>query len=224
MSVAIDVVGTKQSFAVSSSATYTGLTTSGSLSNGCIVAVVNLGSTSVTGVTASWGSQAMTQVINAGGTPGNLFIFVLTGVTSFGNQNLTISWATATTNAFVSAMSFTGVNQASPCPNPNTASGTGTAPSVNITSSSGEYVVASISANSFPPNLNSVSGTQWWIDNTSCAQGANYTTGASSVTMSGVLSASSPWTVVGTDIAAAAGGVTADDRAFQSAIQVVSLW
>src|SRR5579864_5829846 len=104
-------------------------------------------------------------------------------------------------------MSFTGVNQTTPFPNPNSATGTSTAPSVNITSATGEYVLAAMTANSFPPNLNSVNNTQLYIDSSSFAQGANYATGLASVTMSGTLSASSAWTILGTDISAAGAAV-----------------
>lgn len=155
--VAIDVVGTEQ---VSSSGTafnYSGLTTGAGLSNGGIVATLVFNSSLVTGITATWGGQTMTQIGSCVGvSPGFLCLFGITGISNFGAQTLAISWGGTSTIVTVDAMSFTGVNQTTPFPHPNSATGTSTAPSVNITSSAGEYVIAAMNANSFPPNLNSV--------------------------------------------------------------------
>lgn len=204
--VAIDATGTKQVSTSVQTFNYTGLTTNTGLSNAGIVVIANFTTGTVTGVSATWAGQSMTPIGSCtGGNPGLVCLFGLVGISTLGAQTLALSW-TGNSVVTVDAMSFTGVNQSTPFPNPNSATGTGTAISVNITSASGEYVLAGMTANSFPPNLNSVNNTQLYIDNSSFAQGANYATGAASVTMSGTLSASSAWTILGTDIAAAGGG------------------
>src|ERR1700733_11964938 len=157
--VAVDVAGTKQVSTSGTTFTYTGLTTGLALSNGGIVVSLNFAGAAVTGVTATWAGQSMTAIGSCvGGSPGFICLFGITGITNFGAQNLVVNWGG--TSTIVTAVSFTGVNHTTPFPNPNSSSGTGTTISVNITSAAGEYVVAAMTANTFPPNLNSVNNTQ----------------------------------------------------------------
>jgi hypothetical protein len=215
MAVALDVAGTEidSTPGGTSPATYTGLTTSGSLSNGAIVAMVFMGNKTITSgtMTVTWGSQSMTfipgtQVTSSGGF-GIITFWGLVGVTVFGNQTLTVSWTGGTNNNNFAccACSWTGVNQtggATSFPNGNTAGATSAAPAVTITSATGDAVMAAFA--DLAAAFTATNNTNLFLDsnmtNINCA--GLRAAGAASVSCTGTIGVSDTWIASGTDIAA----------------------
>ena len=215
MAVAIDATGTEVvtpggSFTCS----YNALTSTASAN--AIILLVAFGGTGVLTPTAVWdaagANQSMTLVASVvGSSIANLAIFGLIAPSSFGNKTITISWTNAGSGNYAVALSLTGVNQTSTAAafkNSVSSSASTTTNSVVVTSAVGDMTFALHSADTFTPTLTSVNGTQIFIDNTSFAAGANYATGAATVTLTSNWSASSLVYSLGIDVAGSAGADT----------------
>jgi hypothetical protein len=210
MAVAFDAAGTEGKATVlgTTGISYTGLTVGASLSNGALV-VVLVSDANVSSPVAVWDNGGTNQAMTLIGTTSFTFeqvnVFGLVNPIS-GNKTLKVTWNAVTSEMYIGAASWSGVDQtggATSFAHYNGASGTSTAPSVAITSATGNAVMAGIGQTQF---LNSVSGTVLWaIDNggPNIGVGIFRSAGAASVTMSGVISVSTDWAIGGVDIVAA---------------------
>lgn len=234
MGAVIDAVGTEGKSTVlgTTGISYTGLTVGASLTNGALV-VGLVSDITVTSAAVVWDSGGTNQSMTViGSTPntlggGAVQFFGLVNPVS-GNKTLKVTWNAVTAEMYIGAASWTGVNQsggASSFTHYNGTEGTTAAPSIVITSATGNAVMAAIGHTS---NLNSVSGTLLWaIDNTgpNIGVGIFRSAGAATVTMSGVLGAAAGWTIAGVDIVAAAGAVLASRATnINQAISRASNW
>lgn len=194
------------------SATHGNLTVGSSLSNGALLFIAVFDTQTVSNVALHWDSagtnQAMTLIGSqvSTGAHGFAFLFGLLAPTS-GNKTLNCTWTTAA-EVSLFGCSWTGVDQTSVAvafPHFNSAVGSSTAPSVTITSATGNAVVGAFS---HQDPLSSVNNTQLYIDNGpsnfNCA--GNRAAGAASVAMSAVDGASAGWAAIGVDILAAGAG------------------
>ena len=196
--VAVDATGTANVASASgvTSANFSNLTIGGS-ANALIVTLVSDGdaTTAITSPSATWDNGGTNQTMTllghqtGDGVGGHLtdsvWIFGLRAPTT-GNKTLHISW-TNTSQVFIDAVSFTGVNQTSDAAAFSNFNSTGnnaaSSLSVNITSAVGNIVVGGHLLDG--TTINTVSGTQVYIDNSGVnVDGAmNNDTGAATVTL-----------------------------------------
>lgn len=148
--------------------------TIGTKSNRALVVTVAWSSTAPTGVSITWGGQALTNITAANsvnGTAGNTAIYVLLNPAS-GTQTLAGSW-TGARDFYVFGQAFTGVDQtgiATSFINGSHPIGTSAVAQVNTLTAVGNMAV---SAFSVAGTINSVtSGTPAFIDNTQTAKAA----------------------------------------------------
>lgn len=224
MAVAIDVAGTEVlgGLASSSPQTYTGLTTGGSLSNGCVTFVVMYDNLAVTGTAATWDGVACTLIASqnsTGGTFGRVELWGLSPIgTHTGNKTFSITFTGGTAQLVIQGLSWTGANQTggtttfnhsvAATANTNTATG-------DVISQTGDAVFAGyVCANQ---TMSALTGVTLFNDNTpnSYIAAASRTSGAALVTMSATLSGISIWAMAGANIqqpsTASTAGATAMD-------------
>lgn len=212
MAVAVDAVSSAETQSASvTTATHTNLTIGASLSNGALI--VGAGwDTKITAPNMHWDStgtnQSMTllgTIINTAGVEGTVALFGLRNPTS-GNKTLSTSWTTASIVCLF-GISFTGVDQTSDAAafmHFNSATGNSAAPSVTITSATGNIIVGA-----FVPGSNTTDWTS--VNNTTLCLvigdmlAMNRAAGAASVAMSGVIP-TDQWAAIGIDVAAAGAG------------------
>ena len=119
-----------------------------------------------------------------------------------GANNVVVSFSSVV-DAACGAVSFTGARQttASLTGTQATATGTSTAPSVNVSSAPGEIVVDTLSSDVGDPDTVGAGQTERWNASSPEADGAGSTeAGAATVTMSWTLGASVPWALVGVGV------------------------
>jgi hypothetical protein len=214
MTVSTDALGTqKDSASTVTSFNYTNITV-GSSSNRALIFILGTsgGAAAATSPAATWdnggSNQAMTLLTNVAATSdgnhGVVWLFGLRNPTS-GAKTLAVSWTTASTYA-ACARSYNGVDQSSDAnafKNRTTnAAATGTSASLTVTSAVGDFAV-----NGFLTSGAAGSGnqTQIFLDtNPTDDVGGQEVTGAASISFTWGIGASSPWAMVGCDIAAAA--------------------
>ncbi len=182
-------------------------------SNLALVLTLNFGSNAVSGITAVWDqggtNQSMTQLVlaqNVSPGVGSSAIFGLRNPTVGSSLTLRVSWTT-TSEVFIAAICFAGVDQTSNVAAfPHTASYTvaGSGQTVSLTSATGNMVVGCQTATG---SQGTPTGTTIYDDHFSGAiinAQAEYDNGASSVNVgsSGVINQS----IAAVDVAAAAGG------------------
>ena len=207
--VAFDAKATSDTYLSNSASTITNTTlTVGSGPNRALIATYMTNSTSPV-VSCSWDSagtpQTMTKLITTslGGGGGSSVIFGLRNPTS-GNKTLSCS-TDGPSQQFLSAVSFTGVNQTSDgaaFPNTNGVSGTGTAISNTVTSATNDMTVDASSNNGW--NYSAPTQTQLYIDNsgTSTNSASSYASGAVTVTFGWTQqNSAAKWTDSAVDIA-----------------------
>jgi len=210
MAVAVDAVSTveTQSAGGITTETHTNLTVGASLSNGALIFGVAW-DVKITSPNAHWDStgtnQAMTLIgtIDTTGTNGTVAIFGLRNPTS-GNKTFSTSWTTAST-CMIFGISFTGVDQTSDAAafaHFNSATGNSTAPSVTITSATGNIIVGAFVNDSNVIDWTSVNNTTLCV-NAGNQLAMNRAAGAASVAMSGVLGSGDAWAATGIDVVAA---------------------
>lgn len=215
MAVAVDAVSSAatQSGLGVTTFTHTNLTIGASLSNGALIFGVVFDAT-ITSPNAHWDSTGTNQLMTLLGTVSisanaMIALFGLRNPTS-GNKTFSTSWTTAT-SCTVFGISFTGVDQTSNAAafkNFNSATGTSTAPSVTITSATGDAVVAWFMHDNGSFDFSSLNNTTLYNGSGVNSGAANRAAGAASVAMSSVLTGSDIWGALGVDVAAAvaAGG------------------
>lgn len=199
--VTVNAVGTETYHTAVTTLNYVGITVAAG-SHLALVLTINFGSSTVSGVTAVWDSggsnQAMTQIVIRQSAQASSVIFGLRNPTA-GNKTLLISW-TGSSELYVAAVSFAGVNQTSDgAAFPHSNSGIN-AQTIAITSANGNKVVGCQASGSSQGNT---TGTQLYNDHTSGviinAQG-EYDNGAASVTIGSTSGTNA--TLVAVDVAA----------------------
>lgn len=208
MAVAIDVVGTEvlSGAGLASPRTYTGLTTGGSLSNGCVTFIVCFGGNAKTGLAATWDGVACTLIasINTGGGFGTTTVWGLSPIgTHTGNKTFSISWTDTADQTTIQGQSWTGADQTGGTTTFNhnlTATGNSGTASGAITSATGDAVLAGFSVSG--DTFTGTSGTNIFIENGAANTGTAglRDAGAASVTVSGTILFGSNWGVAGTNI------------------------
>jgi hypothetical protein len=208
-SVAIDAVGPSASGTSASGAsslTWSHTVTS-SGSNLALVVGVGVGVNADTGMTLSvtYNSMPMASVglVHADNqSAGFVQMFCLAAPTS-GAHTVAITLSGGTAVLIGGSISFTGVNQSSPCKNAVTASSNSTSVSVSVTSAPGDMVVdVAGTGTSISSSTKSIA----WLQNVNSGTGdsnaaQSTAAGASSVTM-GYTGPNDYWGIVGVDIAA----------------------
>lgn len=159
-------------------------------SNLLLVVGVGVGSTNDASVTTTvkYNNVSMTsagKMHSNNGTNGYVELFYLVNPTTGANTAVVTS-NTSVTSLEGGSISFTGVDQTTPVSNATTAAGSGTTPTVNVSSATGNMVVDAV-VNGSP--IASSSQTNRWLNNwsnSSAAGNAAQSTaaGAASVTMS----------------------------------------
>ncbi len=230
MAVAVDAVSSAatQSGASVTTFTHTNLTVGASLSNGALIFGVAF-ETAVTSPTAHWDSTGTNQLMTllgtvnvVGGANETIALFGLRNPTS-GNKTFSTSWTTAT-GCTVFGISFTGVDQTSDAAafkNVNSAHATSTAPSVTITSATGDIVVAWFAHDNGSADFSSLNNTTLYNGSGVNDGAANRAAGAASVAMSAVLTVSDFWAAIGVDVAAAGAGAAFMARPTKPILQAV---
>lgn len=119
--------------------------TQGSLTNGYIVVGIVTYSSIPPTVSVTYDGTAMTQIASAAGLPSHARLFGLAvGSKAGGTYNAVVTWGTSGAGEnyeLVGVSSFSGVNQSTPVGTAGTATGTSTAPTVNVSSATGEVVI-----------------------------------------------------------------------------------
>ncbi|HSX28216.1 MAG TPA: hypothetical protein VLF60_02090 [Candidatus Saccharimonadales bacterium] len=211
MAIAFDAVG--PSSAGTGTANTTSITWNHTCTGSNLLLVVGVGvgsglATTTTSVT--YNSVSMTsagKVYSDNQTDGYVELFYLAGPAT--GSNAVVVTCSVAKDLTGGSMSFTGVDQSTPVTNAVTAFGTGTAPSVTVTSASGNVVIdAAVSGSAF----SSSGQTLRWNKNLNVTSGAGNSAqstanGASSVTMS-YTTPSDWWGIVGANIVAGATSTT----------------
>jgi len=196
---AVAVDSTSHTFA--NSATHTWSHTVGAGSNRVLVVGVSNRDGTRTVSTVTYGGVALTRIglQNGAGTANRVELWrLIAPATGTANIIVTLSGSTETV---AGAVSYTGVDQTTPFGTFASASGTSTAPSVAVTSASGEVVMDVVAANGDSDGATVGTGqTQRWNDFTGTGggdiHGAGSTEpGAASVTMAWTLVASKAWAI-----------------------------
>lgn len=219
MAVAFDAKVTITADTTGATSLSTSTLTVGSGSNRALIAFVGFSQGSIpAGLSCTWDSggsnQSMTQVASVVDGAGShvIVIFGLVNPVS-GAKVLRAAW-TASLEAHLSAVSFTGVDQTggvTSFPHANSATATSTSASVTITSATGNMVVAACEQDSFV--FTSTNGTTIDLDTGSpgpqAAMASLYNNGAATVACTAAWGGGSVVnSIVGCDILAAGGGVT----------------
>ena len=174
-----------------------------------VCALITSGSTTITSVKwdTAGANQSMTLIKTATSSDSvcRVYLYGLVNPTPGASKLVTAIWTTSST-CEINAIAFTGVNQAggvTSFANSVAADATGTAVSTGaITSKVGDIVCGSFGQNT--GSVSSIASTTWFTDATHFGCGGNYATGASTVTLSAVVSASANWAYAGVDVVAAA--------------------
>ncbi len=116
-----------------------------------------------------------------------------------GLNTVQVTWSGGGVNGVIGAISFTGVNQTTPLGTFASATGTSTAPSVNVTSAAGEIVVDTVVGAGGTLTVDP-SQTQRWNLTSTVRGGGSTEAGAATVTMSWTLSASNSWSIGGVSV------------------------
>jgi hypothetical protein len=152
--------------------------------------------------------QALTQIVKV--VNGTLALAQLWGLVNPTSGNKTLRWTNSATvnEVFLNATAVTGANQTggvTTFPNSTTNTGTSTAPSITITSASGNMT---IDAGAGPQVISAPTQTQIYVDNGGSATSAwaSRAAGAPSNVHGWTLAGSVAWAACGTDIAAVAAG------------------
>lgn len=188
--------------------------TVGSGSNRGLVCLVSMGLHTPTSEALVWDSggsnQSMTQLLAANNTStqGRVEVWGLVAPTS-GAKVAKFTWNAATSDVVLDCLSFTGVDQtggATSFPHSTSATGTGTATSLAVTSATGNYTVevGSNNTNVYTAQTQTLAFRENGANDIG-AQG-QYATGAATVTHGGTIASSAAWVSGGTDILAAGGG------------------
>lgn len=209
MAVAFDALGPGSSGAGTGNVTNISWShTCGSGSNRLLVVGIGMGGSNA-GVTISvtYGASTLTSAgqINSNNQPdGFAQLFYLIAPSSGANTITVTNTGGQQRDLTGGSLSFTGVDQTTPLANTNTNFGSGTNPTVTITSASGNMVVDAVVCGS--PLISSGQTLQWMNNlngNTGAGNAAQSTaSGASSVTMS-YTSNSDWWGIIGASIQAA---------------------
>lgn len=196
-SVALDAAGTEHFVApAATSYNYTGITV-GTGSHRALVVTLQFDSNSdPTGVSATWDSggtnQAMTLIKsldkNGDGSGGGC-VNQLWGLVAPTSGNKTLAIATSSSRFFVSAISFTGVNQTGGTTSFPNATGAVAVETVNITTVAGDYAMCACSCGG---TISTVLGTELFIDNSGSviAAAADYASASGSSVTLGISSGS----------------------------------
>lgn len=161
-----------------------------------------------TGVTQA--GNAMTMKVNTSTAPSNAnegWIYYIVNPTG-GSNTVAIDWSTVPSHATASLITCTGADQgADPFRGAaSSATGTSTAPSVSVTSASGDIVfdvvVSALSA--LTVNGSQTEDSNQFIGGGNLVAGASHEGGAASVSMDWTLAASRGWTIAGVSLKAAA--------------------
>lgn len=218
MAVSVNATGTNtnNASALATSFTYSGVTVAAG-SNSALVAVIQIdgGASTAASVTATWDNggtnQAMTLIKQTTRATGQTTCIFGRRAPTTGNKSLVFTW-TNTNCCSAVAVAFDGVDQVSDATafkNATSATGTSVTPQVVVTSATGDIVVtaASMAAGA----ITSVNGTQLAADTGLLGDnfGAQYNTGAASVTSTYNVNASGAWAASGIDVAAVSGVVAA---------------
>jgi hypothetical protein len=134
----------------------------------------------ITGLTGTWGAQALTiaATITDATSFGTSVILTLVDPEP-GAQTLTLNWATANSDCYMGACSFTGTDTVTGIATADTitATGTSTLTSIAVNTSSDGATVAVMGGNGGDPTMNY--NTLWAYDNDNPGGGANYELGGS---------------------------------------------
>lgn len=170
--------------------------------NGILIVGLSLQGTGSppTGTAVTYNGVAMTLVPSSRAVNGNHVTelwYLLSPAT--GAHNIAASW-TGNSNVVIGAISYVGVDAVTPLGTANTATGSSTAPSVIVSSATGEVVIDCIVTNSNPTYTAGSGQTKQW-DNSSniptpnCKGGGSTEAGAASVTMDWTLGSSQLWCI-----------------------------
>lgn len=189
--------------------------TIGAISNGAVIVMGWTDALAPGAMTATWNGVNSPQIgtISCTAGFGTVALFGLVGPAS-GNHALVFN-ATNAGQMWVAGISFSGVDQtggATSFAHFNSARGTSAAPSVAITSATGNFTLSNFVTDA-AGSINSINQTAGWttgagIDNSGSNTdvAGQYAAGAASVTHSGVISvATGHWAICGVDIVAAGG-------------------
>jgi hypothetical protein len=130
-----------------------------------------------------------------------LSLFCLANPAS-GNQNLVVSWSGGTYTYSIEAVSFKGVNQATPCINGTTNTATGTSLSLSVTSPTGDIAVGAFGST---VAYGTVNQTQIFQDTTSSfpVAAANYVAGSGAASLTATTNGgTTTWIAFGLDVKA----------------------
>jgi hypothetical protein len=192
--------------------TSSNLTISSTGSNYALVAWVC--STKVlTGAALTWNGVSMTLIGSQSDAAGfYLYLFGLVNPAS-GAQTLSLSWTSGgSPQIYLAAASFTGVNQTggtASFANFASASGTNNAPTLTVTSATGNMVVASFTDS----NGTITGGTLLWNDQANYPDWSGaYASGAASVTVSSGNEGDTDWCAIGASLVAATAAVIVAPR------------
>ena len=206
--------------AAASPVNHTGLT-SGSGSNRCMVAMLEIRNGPPPSLAATWNAVSMTLIASTNAQAQYTAIFGLANQAS-GNQTLAITWTGGGTfDVYLNAVSFTGCNQTggtTTFPNGTTNNAaTGTTTTISVTSAANHMVAASHGQSGAPWNTNpACNNTEAYQSGALNDNGAgNYASGAATVTMTcswSTNAASKSWSVSATDIAPVAAAAATPQR------------
>ena len=218
MAVALDASGTGYGtrYASVTSVSYTGLTTTiaTTTTNGAIVVCIinEVGSPGAS--TVVWDSaganQSFTQIGQSADSGGNYYItyWGLVGPTTYGNKTISVTQTNAPPTTQVIAYSFTGVSQTGGTSSfgnfaSNAPASASTTATVTCTSAANNMVLAAaLVTSNGSGNLSAPTQTLLFDDNTNQVWGAQYASGASSITSAWTISASYTYVAVAVNIIA----------------------
>lgn len=199
MAVAVVTVGTLVKANAVTTLTYTAFSP-GAGSDKVVVVCLSMGKPVPTNVTVTFGGTSMNAVSGAFVSANGYicYIFALAIGSSTSSGNIVASWTTAT-ECIMDAISFSGVDQTTPCTNGNSASSTTGNPSLTVTSATDDHTIACTSCER---NLSAPTQTQRWYTNATSQVNAGGQTGAgaSSVTLGWTHDISAKWSMAGCNI------------------------
>src|SRR5882672_3844427 len=234
MAVAIDANpgGAGASLNGGTTLNYTGLTMGTGVSNPALVALIswdNTGSPTISSVNwdATGTPQTLTLIAGTLATNGNnsSALYGRVGTITAGAKTLRVVFS-ASTNAYLASISFSGVNQtggATSFPHGTTATGSSTSASTGaITSAIGNAVVG-VGCDSSAGTTVTPSNTTVYENHTGATVNGwgNEAAGASTVTLTCALSPTTVWCYSGTDVAAAGAAQTPLNKNFLSGLPSV---
>jgi hypothetical protein len=207
MSVAVDAVSSSD-ISAQGVTSLSGTPITATASATAVLASLVLGDTAAlsvpTGVTVKWAAQTLSIVPGAdtgfltGATNKNRSVLYGIGSPTTGAQTLSVTW-TNTYAGYVNVMSWKGSDTTTPFKNGTTATATSTAPSVSVTSPTGDFAVGCVFSDT--QGFSTTNQTQWWVDNAQVDNGAaNYTAGSGTVTLSTAAIVSDLWGYAACDV------------------------